>query len=500
MSSGTAERRRPRDMTSLRNGGLPREYPRGSRRPKQSARGVHPLRPCRRVSRKIERSGRESASPDAMQHPPAPNPESDARAPSGPSIRELVTQAQAGDRDALGRLFELHEPMMTRWARRRLGMPLRTLEETRDVLHDAYSVVMRKIGGFRMEDSKSFARWLRGIITRVVLQKAGSQYLRRRGALPDDMPVASPDLTPMTRVSLDELTRWRYRILKEFERMDRRIYRLRVHGPFLDRGRGPRRPLRPRGPDAVREDGSAAPHADAPPDRGRRPWRLKTGPPVEDIVAAFLLEREEGKNPNVDDWLARYPKHAEVLAKLLSDDTASPATFRRPTGRGTPGPKSAAPRSAATPDAIGLGPYEVLEHVSTAGGGTVYRARHREGGHRRRAEGARLARRDRSARRRAVPSRGRDAPGAQPRARRARPRLGRGGRALLDRDEMARGRHVLEAPRGGRRQVSPPLRFPRARAARRAGRAHVRCDPRLRHPSPRREADEHHGRHAPASP
>ena len=40
----------------------------------------------------------------------------------------------------------------------------------------------------------------------------------------------TPELTPMTRVSIDELTRWRYRILKEFERMDRRIYRLRVRG------------------------------------------------------------------------------------------------------------------------------------------------------------------------------------------------------------------------------------------------------------------------------
>jgi RNA polymerase sigma factor (sigma-70 family) len=165
-----------------------------------------------------------------MQHPPGPDPTTGTQSPSGDTIRGLVAKAQAGDRDALGRLFELHEPMMTRWARRRLGMPLRTLEETRDVLHDAYGVVMRKIGGFRMEDSKSFARWLRGIITRVVLQKAGSQYLRRRSALPDDMPVASPELTPMTRVSLEELTRWRYRFLKEFDRMDRRIYRLRVRG------------------------------------------------------------------------------------------------------------------------------------------------------------------------------------------------------------------------------------------------------------------------------
>jgi RNA polymerase sigma-70 factor (ECF subfamily) len=161
-----------------------------------------------------------------MRHPPRPSSES---APGEP-VRVLVERARAGDRDALGRLFELHEPMMTRWARRRLGVPLRTLEETRDVLHDAYGVVMRKIGGFRMEDSKSFARWLRGIVTRVVLQKAGSQYLRRRTALSEDMPVVSPDLTPMTRVSVEELTRCRYRILREFDRMDRRIYRLRVAG------------------------------------------------------------------------------------------------------------------------------------------------------------------------------------------------------------------------------------------------------------------------------
>jgi RNA polymerase sigma factor (sigma-70 family) len=161
---------------------------------------------------------------------PSPDPPPESAAPRAESIRGLVEKAQRGDRDALGRLFEMHEPLMTRWARRRLGMPLRTLEETRDVLHDAYGVVMRKITGFRMEDSKSFARWLRGIITRVVLQKAGSQYLRRRSALPDDMPVASLELTPMTRVSVEELTRWRYRFLKEFDRMDRRIYRLRVGG------------------------------------------------------------------------------------------------------------------------------------------------------------------------------------------------------------------------------------------------------------------------------
>ncbi len=146
-------------------------------------------------------------------------------------LRALVARAQSGDREALARLFEAHEPMMLRWARRRLGQPLRTLDETRDVLHDAYQVVLRKIDSFRMEDSRSFARWLRGIITRVVLRKAGNPWIVRRTAV-DDEQYQPPDLdlTPLTRLSIDELKHHRYRILRELPRQDRLIYRLRVRG------------------------------------------------------------------------------------------------------------------------------------------------------------------------------------------------------------------------------------------------------------------------------
>jgi RNA polymerase sigma factor (sigma-70 family) len=141
-----------------------------------------------------------------------------------------IARAQAGDRDALHELFLRHEPMLLRFARRKLGLPLRTADETRDVLHDAYRVVLRKIGSFRVEDSKSFARWLRGIVTRVVLQKAGSLHLRRRAELGEDAPVYDPELTPATRLSVEELVRIRYRLLRGFERLDRKIYRLRTRG------------------------------------------------------------------------------------------------------------------------------------------------------------------------------------------------------------------------------------------------------------------------------
>lgn len=163
--------------------------------------------------------------------PPGAEADDDAVVTGGSRvILAEIAQAQAGDRAALSRLFEGHEPMLLRFARRKLGVPLRTADETRDVLHDAYQVVIRKIGAFRVEDSKSFARWLRGIVTRVVLQKSGAMHLRRRKELPEDAPYFDPNLTPATRMSVEELVRIRYRLLRSFDRLDRKIYRLRTRG------------------------------------------------------------------------------------------------------------------------------------------------------------------------------------------------------------------------------------------------------------------------------
>jgi hypothetical protein len=110
-----------------------------------------------------------------------------------------------------------------------------------------------------------------------------------------------------------------------------------------------------------------------PPARGTPAAAPGDDAALEDIVAEFILEREEGGNPSVDDYLTRHPRHAEALARLLTCETHPPA--RRPSSRGDAG-KGAGPGPATR-----LGPYEVIEHVSTAGGGTVFRARHVEAGH-----------------------------------------------------------------------------------------------------------------------
>lgn len=146
------------------------------------------------------------------------------------TIKELVQRAQSGDSQALSELVNLHEPMLLRWARKRLGYPLRTLEDTRDIIQDTYSVVLRKIGEFRYADQRSFARWLRGIVTRIVLQKSGDLHMRRRHALGEDPLFSDEGTTPSTSAQVRELLRLRYQYLREFDRTDRLIYRLRMRG------------------------------------------------------------------------------------------------------------------------------------------------------------------------------------------------------------------------------------------------------------------------------
>lgn len=100
---------------------------------------------------------------------------------------------------------------------------------------------------------------------------------------------------------------------------------------------------------------------------------------LEDVAADFLCRREAGENPQLDAYLARFPRFAEDLARLLAYDTVPPATKADATGASagrTGATASEAGRAAAVDDpALRIGPYEVLAHVSTAGGGTVFRAK-----------------------------------------------------------------------------------------------------------------------------
>ena len=81
---------------------------------------------------------------------------------------------------------------------------------------------------------------------------------------------------------------------------------------------------------------------------------------LEEIVADYLLRKEDGEPVTVDDYLVRYPRYAEELASLLTDRalTDTPLVHSR-----------------GTPESNQIGPYAIVQHVASGGGGTVYEAR-----------------------------------------------------------------------------------------------------------------------------
>ena len=78
----------------------------------------------------------------------------------------LVRQAQAGDREALGRLIEQFQRTVHAIALRRLGNPSEALELTQEVfLH-----VLRRIDQLR--EPERFAGWLRQVAIRMAINRA----------------------------------------------------------------------------------------------------------------------------------------------------------------------------------------------------------------------------------------------------------------------------------------------------------------------------------------
>ncbi len=81
-------------------------------------------------------------------------------------VADLVLRAQAGDRDAFGRLVEQFQPTVRAIALRRLGHASEALELTQEVfLH-----VLRRI--HQLREPERFAGWLRQVTVRMAINRA----------------------------------------------------------------------------------------------------------------------------------------------------------------------------------------------------------------------------------------------------------------------------------------------------------------------------------------
>jgi RNA polymerase sigma-70 factor (ECF subfamily) len=74
---------------------------------------------------------------------------------------DLIRRAQAGDMEAFGDLFRLHQPAVLSFVRSRLG-PYQQAD-AEDITSEVFIAAMDAIGRFRLEEPGLFLNWLTGI-------------------------------------------------------------------------------------------------------------------------------------------------------------------------------------------------------------------------------------------------------------------------------------------------------------------------------------------------
>ena len=97
-------------------------------------------------------------------------------------VEALVRDARAGDRHALGQLYDTYRDRVARFATGRLGDP----EKAEDVTSETFEAVCRNLGSYRA--GTDFEAWLFTIAHRRVADHFRRRYRRREVALDEAVP------------------------------------------------------------------------------------------------------------------------------------------------------------------------------------------------------------------------------------------------------------------------------------------------------------------------
>lgn len=93
---------------------------------------------------------------------------------------DLVQQAQAGDREALNRLFARYYERVRRIVRLRLGRRLREMVESGDILQETFAQAVKAFGNFEVRDEASMIHWLSQLAERQIIAQADYHNARKR--------------------------------------------------------------------------------------------------------------------------------------------------------------------------------------------------------------------------------------------------------------------------------------------------------------------------------
>jgi RNA polymerase sigma factor (sigma-70 family) len=102
--------------------------------------------------------------------------------PVSDSSRELVQQAQHGDRAAFDALIRRSEARLADLVHARMGAELRRHEESRDVVQSALREAVAALPRFEWQGEGSFLRWLGTIVEHKIHHRARDLHRAKRAA------------------------------------------------------------------------------------------------------------------------------------------------------------------------------------------------------------------------------------------------------------------------------------------------------------------------------
>ena len=110
----------------------------------------------------------------------------------------LLRRAQAGDREALDRLFARYRPSLRRWATGRLPAWARALVDTDDLIHDCLLRTLHRIDAFEPRHDGALQAYLRQVLANRIREEI-RRVQRRPMAIevPDDFRADEP--SPLER-------------------------------------------------------------------------------------------------------------------------------------------------------------------------------------------------------------------------------------------------------------------------------------------------------------